>query len=75
MEYRYTNEESITTSLNITLGEVDALIELLQPIAEDDSNKERRKASWLLAGLTDVRAKTIENAASWIGYRKTTLMV
>ena len=73
MEYRYTNEGAVTATLNVTLDEMGHLIEVLKPIAEDDTHSHRHRASSLLGELEEARAKTIESAASWLEHLRSTL--
>lgn len=73
MDYRYTNEGAITAHMHITLDEMDALIEVLEPIAKDDTHSHRHRASSLLVEIKDARAKTIESAASWLEHLRSKL--
>lgn len=73
MDYRYTNEGSMTANLNITLDEMDKLIELLEPITKDEGHAHRCSAGRLLVGIKDARAETIKTAATWMDHLRSAL--
>ena len=69
MDYRYTNETDATANINITLGNLDTLIEILAPIAEDDTHDQRYRAANLNRELTEVRTRLIKQAHGYLQAR------
>ena len=62
MKYKYTFEEDTPITVEITFGEVDTLIQVLDPIARDDTHEHRRRASVLVRELKGIRLSGLSSA-------------
>lgn len=68
MKYTYTLEHDLPISITVTLHDVEKLIEMLKPIAEDTTNSHRYKASELCRNLKDIRKSALSTASSQLTY-------
>lgn len=69
MEYRYTDEGTLAATVTVTLGDLDKLIELLDPMAKDEDHPKRYTASDLNRKFGDVRCAMLKSAANGLSYR------
>lgn len=69
MKYKYAFEEDIPLTVEITFGEVDNLIKLLDPIARDDTHEHRWKASTLVKELKGIRLSGLSSALASMNFK------
>jgi hypothetical protein len=69
MAYLYTNEETLTVAVMISLEELDTVIRILDPIAEDDKHAVRHRASDLNRKFKDIRMHTVRSAIESLQHR------
>jgi putative N-acetylmannosamine-6-phosphate epimerase len=68
MKYNYTLEHDLPISITVTLHDVEKLIAMLEPIAEDATNSHRYKASELCRNLKDIRKSALATSSSQLTY-------
>jgi len=69
MDYRYSNETDVTANINITLGSLDTLIEILAPIVKDETHDQRYRAADLNRELTEIRTRLIKQTHGYLQAR------
>jgi hypothetical protein len=69
MDYLYTNEGTLAATVTVTLGDLDELIKLLDPMAKDEDHPKRYTASDLNRKFGDVRLAMLKSAADGLNYR------
>lgn len=69
MNYRYSNELDTTASVDITLHDLDRLIDILKPIAADDMHEQRYRAADLNRGLEEIRTRLIKQTHGYLTAR------
>ena len=73
MDYRYTSEADMPVNVNITLNEIQTLLDILGPIAKSEDHEERYRAASLWAQLTEIQKRSVKQANQHIGYLAKTL--
>jgi hypothetical protein len=73
MDYRYTDEDTLAVAVTITLAELDTVIRILNPIANEDGHEQRYRASDLNRKFEDIRTTMLKSAAETINYRVSAL--
>jgi hypothetical protein len=73
MDYRYTDEDTLAVAVTITLAELDTVIRILNPIANEDGHEQRYRASDLNRKFEDIRTTMLKSAAETISYRVSAL--
>jgi hypothetical protein len=68
MNYNYTLEHDLPISITVTLHDIEKLLEMLKPIAEDTTSGYRWKASELCRNLKDIRKSALSTASSQLTY-------
>jgi hypothetical protein len=66
MKYNYSNELDVTASIDITLRDLDRLVDILAQVAEDDDHSHRYRAADLTRALKDIRARLITQTHSYM---------
>jgi hypothetical protein len=69
MDYRYTDEDALAVAITVTLREMDQLIAILGPIAEDREHTARGRAADLNRKLADLRKRAITSAIETLTYQ------
>ena len=69
MEYSYTDEGTLAATVTVTLGDIDKLIELLDPMAKDEDHPKRYTARDLNRKFAEVRRAMLKSAADGLNYR------
>jgi hypothetical protein len=69
MNYRYSNELDVTASIDITLGEIDTLVNMLEPIAADEDHDHRYRAADMARKLKDIRTRLIKQTHGYLQAR------
>ena len=73
MDYRYTDEDTLAVAVTITLAELDSVLRILEPIANEDGHDQRYRAKDLNRKFEDIRTTMLKSAAETIGYRVSAL--
>ncbi len=68
MEYKYTLEHDLPINVTVTLGDVDALITMLEPMAKDDGHASRWNASRLVRELRQIKRSALSSASMQLKY-------
>ena len=69
MNYRYSNELDTTASIDVSLHDLDRLIDILEPIATDDTHDQRYRAADLNRALTEIRTRLIKQTHGYLQAR------
>jgi hypothetical protein len=69
MAYLYTNEETLTVAVMISLEELDTVIRILDPVADDEKHAVRHRASDLNRKFKDIRMQTVRSAIECLQHR------
>jgi hypothetical protein len=69
MNYRYSNELDTTASIDVSLHDLDRLIDILEPIAKDDTHDQRYRAADLNRALTEIRTRLIKQTHGYLQAR------
>ena len=69
MEYRFAREEMIAANVTVTLGDLDTLIDILEPIAQDNSHDMRYRAADMRRQLADVRKRLVAKSSRYLTSR------
>jgi len=68
MNYKYTLEMELPISVNLTLQDVESLLKLLDPIAEDNEHAQRWEASRMRRELKEIRRSALNSSSSQLTY-------
>lgn len=71
MRYQYTNTTQVPVALEFTLHDIMILIQVLDPIASAEENKNRYHAASAVRFLKEAHAKACETVANDIAYERT----
>ena len=71
MRYSYTNTARIPVALEFTLHDITSLLQILEPIAADEENKQQYHAAAAARFLREAHAKACETVANDIAYERT----
>ena len=69
MKYSYTNEDAVTATVDISLWDLDSMLNILEPVTQDLEHKMRHRASDLHANLLDIRKQMVESAIESLKYK------
>lgn len=69
MKYNYSNELDVTATVEVSLRDLDRLIDILVPVAEDDDHAHRYRAADLTRALKDIRARLIDQTQGYMTAR------
>ena len=69
MDYRYTEEDDMSVAINITLRDIDHLVNILKPVSKDTEHKSRWRAQKLHDKLADIRKKMLASALESLQYK------
>jgi hypothetical protein len=69
MKYNYSNELDVTATVEVSLRDLDRLIDILVPVAEDDDHTHRYRAADLTRALKDIRARLISQTHGYMTAR------
>ena len=69
MDYRYTEEDDMSVAINITLRDIDHLVNILEPVSKDTEHKSRWRAQELHDKLADTRKKMLVSALESLQYK------
>jgi hypothetical protein len=69
MKYQYALECEMPINVTVTLSDVDALIEMLEPMAKDDGQASRWKASRLVRELREIKRSALSSASNQLKYK------
>jgi hypothetical protein len=69
MDYRYSNELDVTARIDVTLGDLDTLLDMLEPIATDNDHDHRYRATDMARKLKDIRTRLIKQTHGYLQAR------
>jgi hypothetical protein len=69
MKYSYSNELDVTATVEVSLRDLDKLIDILRPIAVDDAHRQRYSAADLARALEEVRTRLIQQTRGYMTAR------
>jgi hypothetical protein len=67
MEYKYTLEQDLPVNVTVTLGDVNLLIEMIEPMASD-GHANRWAASRLVRDLRAIKRSALSSASMQLRY-------
>lgn len=69
MKYRFAREEMLAANVTITLGDLDTLVDILEPIAQDNSHDMRYRAADVRRQLADIRKQLVTQSRDYLTSR------
>lgn len=66
MKYSYSNELDVTATVEISLRDLDRVIDILKPIALDDDHSHRYRAADLARAFGEVRTRLIRQTRGYM---------
>ena len=69
MNYSYSNELDVTATVEISLRDLDRVIDILKPIALDDDHSHRYRAADLNRAFENVRTRLIQQTRGYMTAR------
>lgn len=69
MKYSYSNQLDVTATVDISLRDLDKLIDILRPIAVDDDHRQRYSAADLSRALEEARTRLIQETRGYMAMR------
>ena len=69
MNYSYSNEHDVTATVEISLRDLDRVIDILKPIALDDDHSHRYRAADLNRAFENVRKRLIQQTCDYMTAR------
>lgn len=69
MKYSYSNELDVTATVEISLRDLDRVIDILKPIALDDDHSHRYRAADLNRAFEEVRTRLIQQTRGYMAAR------
>jgi len=69
MKYSYTNEDAVTATVDISLWDLDSMLNILEPVTQDLEHNMRYRAIDLHTNLLDIRKQMVESAIESLKYK------
>ena len=69
MNYSYSNELDVTATVEISLRDLDRVIDILKPVALDEDHSHRHRAADLNRAFENVRTRLIQQTRGYMTAR------